>query len=166
VRISGAGGQGVISAANILAKCAVSEGLYATQTQSYGPASRGGVSKGEVVISDAPIDYPFVRVPDILVVMSQEAYKSYISDVEEGTIVIIDPDLVKGEGLGVKATSAAGEAGSRQNANMVMLGALASFLDFIDTDALREEVKRRFPKGEKNLISFDAGVQIGINLGK
>ena len=37
LRLSGSGGQGVITAAIILAEAAVSEGKNAVQSQSYGP---------------------------------------------------------------------------------------------------------------------------------
>ena len=44
---SGSGGQGVITAAIILAEAAViHEGMNATQSQSYGAAARGGPVRG------------------------------------------------------------------------------------------------------------------------
>ena len=42
IRLSGSGGQGVITAAIILAEAAVNEGKEAVQSQSYGPEARGG----------------------------------------------------------------------------------------------------------------------------
>ncbi|HIH72471.1 MAG TPA: 2-oxoacid:ferredoxin oxidoreductase subunit gamma, partial [Thermococcaceae archaeon] len=46
VLIGGFGGQGVILASVILGRAAaVYEGLYAVQTQAYGPESRGGASR-------------------------------------------------------------------------------------------------------------------------
>ena len=57
--LSGAGGQGVITAAIILAEAAVVyEDLNAVQTQSYGPESRGGATRADVILSDEPIYYP------------------------------------------------------------------------------------------------------------
>ena len=55
LRLSGSGGQGVITAAIILAEAAVSEGKQAVQSQSYGPEARGGASKPEVIIDDEKI---------------------------------------------------------------------------------------------------------------
>ena len=57
VRLSGTGGQGIIKAAMILAQAALSDGNNAVQSQVYGPESRGGATKGEVVISNGPIYY-------------------------------------------------------------------------------------------------------------
>lgn len=45
LRLSGSGGQGVITAAIIFAEAAVADGLEAVQSQSYGPEARGGASK-------------------------------------------------------------------------------------------------------------------------
>lgn len=42
IRLSGSGGQGVITAAIIFAEGAVVEGKQAVQSQSYGPEARGG----------------------------------------------------------------------------------------------------------------------------
>ena len=55
IRLSGSGGQGVITAAIIYAEAAVAEGKEAVQSQSYGPEARGGASKSEVIIDDGPI---------------------------------------------------------------------------------------------------------------
>jgi 2-oxoglutarate ferredoxin oxidoreductase, gamma subunit (EC 1.2.7.3) len=44
IRIAGFGGQGVILAGIVLGKAAsLYDGLYAVQTQSYGPEARGGL---------------------------------------------------------------------------------------------------------------------------
>ncbi|HPX10325.1 MAG TPA: 2-oxoacid:acceptor oxidoreductase family protein, partial [Candidatus Cloacimonas sp.] len=58
VRLSGSGGQGLILAGIILAKAAVLENRKVTQTQSYGPESRGGYSHADVIISDKEIYFP------------------------------------------------------------------------------------------------------------
>ena len=52
LRLSGAGGQGLILAGVILAEAAaIYDGKNAVQSQSYGPEARGGASKSEVIIS-------------------------------------------------------------------------------------------------------------------
>ena len=61
---SGSGGQGVITAAIILAEAAVIfSGKNATQTQSYGAAARGGVTRADIIISDDKINYPALFNP-------------------------------------------------------------------------------------------------------
>ena len=54
---SGAGGQGIITAGILIAEAAVIyEDVNAVQSQSYGPAARGGASRSDVIISDSPIN--------------------------------------------------------------------------------------------------------------
>ena len=56
-RFGGSGGQGVISMAVLLANAYGVQHTYeVAQTQSYGPAARGGACKAELVISDEKID--------------------------------------------------------------------------------------------------------------
>ena len=95
IRIAGFGGQGVILAGVILGRAAaVYEGLYAVQTQAYGPESRGGASRAEVVISDEPVDYPKALAPEYLILLSQEAYDKYLSSGDDEAIVLIEKELV------------------------------------------------------------------------
>jgi len=68
VIISGFGGQGVILAGQILGRAvSVHEGRNAVMAQSYGPESRGGACKTEVILSDGTIEYPRVVEPDVVV---------------------------------------------------------------------------------------------------
>ena len=99
VRFSGTGGQGIIRCAVLLAEAALYQGYYAAQSQVYGPESRGGSSQGEVVIKDTPIHYPKVKVPDVLLCLSQEAYNKYAGDIAAGGLLIIDSDFVSPTGL-------------------------------------------------------------------
>jgi len=78
VRFAGFGGQGIISAGKITGKAAaIFDGKNAVMMQSYGPEARGGACNADLVISDEVIGYPRLERPDILVVMSQEAYEKY-----------------------------------------------------------------------------------------
>ena len=61
IRLSGTGGQGVIKGAVILAEGALIDGSNATQSQVYGPESRGGSTRAEVNISDQAILFPESR---------------------------------------------------------------------------------------------------------
>ena len=84
ISLSGTGGQGLILAGIILAEAAIIDGKEAVQTQSYGPEARGGSSKAEVIIADAPIDYPKVTKADLMLSMSQAACDKYISVLKDG----------------------------------------------------------------------------------
>ena len=93
---SGSGGQGVITAAIILAEAAVIyEGMNATQSQSYGAAARGGSTRSDIIISDAEINFPEVTQPNILVCLTQDAYNSYSSIIRPGGILLTDSRFVQ-----------------------------------------------------------------------
>ena len=167
VRFSGFGGQGVVLMGIVFARAAA---LYdrrtgedgkavrksAIQTQSYGPAARGGHSKCDVKISDKEMLYPFVEVPDYLVIMSQQAYAKYIQERRPETKIIIDPDLVfdrpKGDVFHIPATKAAEtEIGTRIVANVVMLGAFREISDLVTVDALEKALLESVPKPTHDL---------------
>ena len=92
IRIAGFGGQGVVTVGKIVGvAAALHDKKNAVQTQSYGPESRGGACKSEVVLSDGEIHYPKVRTADVLVALSQPALDIYLKDLKPGGILIIDP---------------------------------------------------------------------------
>jgi len=174
IRFAGFGGQGIIKSGIMTAMAAcIYSGRRAVQTQSYGPESRGGACKSEVVISDDEIDFPKVTEPDILVVMSQHAYNEYVESVKKGGIIILDPDMIPNEKKveGVKvfrvpATKMAEELGRKIVANVVMLGAFAAITGIVDKEAFRKSIKVNVPKGteELNLNAFEKGYEYGKNL--
>ena len=89
-RFAGTGGQGLITAAIILAEAAIEDNKEAVQSQSYGPEARGGSSKADCIISDDKIWFNRVVCPDVLLVMSQEAASKYTGDTDENSIVVTD----------------------------------------------------------------------------
>lgn len=92
---AGSGGQGVITAAIILAgAAAIHEGMNAVQTQSYGPEARGGATRSDVVISHEPIRYPKVMRPHFLVCLTQEAYGKFARLIRPGGLLLTDPHYV------------------------------------------------------------------------
>jgi len=93
---SGSGGQGVITAAIILAEAAVLyENLTAVQSQAYGPEARGGATRSDVIISDTMINYPKVIQPNVLVCLTQEAYNKFYTIIRPGGLLMTDSRFVK-----------------------------------------------------------------------
>jgi len=178
VRFSGFGGQGVILMGIVLAKAAalydrpVGEGgtvkrKTAIQTQSYGPSARGGHSKCDVKVSDEAMLYPFVEIPDYLVIMSQQAYAKYIAERKPDTKIMIDPDLVvdrpKGDVYQIPATRAAEkEIGTRIVANVVMLGAFRELSRLVSPESLEKALLDSVPKPTHDLNK--AALKLGARL--
>ncbi len=162
IRICGFGGQGVILAGVVLGEAATRAGHWAVQTQSYGPESRGGAARAEVLISSEPIDFPRVTRADVIVALSQAGYDKYSADVAEGGVVLVDADLVKTSATGggrcvadgalaVPFTKTAEEAGHKIVTNMVMLGYLGALLDIVPAELLEETILANIPKGTEKL---------------
>jgi 2-oxoglutarate ferredoxin oxidoreductase subunit gamma len=163
IRICGLGGQGVILAGVILGEAATRAGFEAVQTQSYGPESRGGAARSEVVISDGPIDYPRVTNADVVVALSQPAYDRFAVDVTAGGAVIVDESSVTAEGAEVQPFTLTAEAvGHKIVTNIVMLGYLAARLDLIDPAVLEETVLKNVPPGTEDLNrkALKAGIEL------
>jgi 2-oxoglutarate ferredoxin oxidoreductase subunit gamma len=174
VRFAGFGGQGIIKSGIIVAAAAsIHAGKNSVQTQSYGPESRGGACKSEVVISEQEIDFPKLVQPDVLVVMSQAAYNDYADDIKQGGLIILDPDMIPTQkDLGkvkifkVPATKMADQLGRRIVANIVMIGAFVAITKLLDENAVKESIKENIPKGteELNLAAFEKGYEYGNSL--
>jgi len=93
---TGSGGQGVITAAIILAEAAsIHDGKEAVQTQAYGPEARGGATRADIIISESPIRFPKVINPHVLVCLTQEAYNKFMGIIRPGGLLITDAKFVK-----------------------------------------------------------------------
>ena len=171
IRIAGFGGQGVILSAIILGKAAsIHQGEFATMTQSFGPEARGGACSAQLIVSDSPVLYPYVTRPDILVVMSQEAYGRFVPELKDGGILIVEQDLVRVSDLkneaqvySVPATRIAEELGKRMVLNSVMVGFFTAVTTLLDPQAVRKAVADSVPASfcELNLKAFDRGFEYG-----
>jgi len=172
IRIAGFGGQGVILSAIVLGKAAsIFQGAFATMTQNFGPEARGGACSAQLVLSDSPILYPYVTRPDILVVMSQEAYVRFIPELKDGGILIVEQDLVrvsdadkKFQVFSVPATRIAEVLGKRMVLNSVMVGFFTAITNLLEPDAVGKAVADSVPASfrELNLKAFEKGLEYGI----
>lgn len=159
IRLSGAGGQGLITAGIILAEAAaIYEDINAIQTQSYGPEQRGGSSKADVVISRGAIDYPKVIVPQVLLAMNQESANKYATGLKQDGVLILDSTYVSDKPP-VKAkvyefpisSVARDQLGREIVANIVALGVICGLTDVVSREAIESAVLDRVPKGTEDL---------------
>ena len=170
IRLAGSGGQGLVLAGVILAEAAgIYDGKFVCQTQSYGPAARGGASKAEVVISDAEIDYPKAIRLDVLLALNQASLDKYLGDLKPGGVLLVDADLVREvprEGaVALPFTHLARELGKEMMANIVALGALAAITQAVSPEGLKAAVLNRVPPQtrELNEKALEAGRVAGRN---
>ena len=172
IRVAGFGGQGVILSAIVLGKaCSIYKGQFATMTQAFGPEARGGACSAQLILSDSPVLYPYVTQPDVLVVMSQEAYTKFSPELKDGGVLLIERDLVRVTDVpkqvriySVPATRIAEELGKRMVLNIVMVGFFAAVTRLLDAEAVRKAVADSVPSSfrELNLKAFDKGYEYGV----
>lgn len=171
IRVAGFGGQGVILAAMVIGKAySVYEGGFATLTQAFGPEARGGACSAQVITSDTPVLYPYVTTPDVLMVMSQEAFTKFVPDLKDGGMLLVEQDLVHLSNLkpGTRVfccpgTRIAEELGKRMVLNIVMVGFFAAVAGVASAESLRKAVGSSVPESfrDLNLRAFDRGFEYG-----
>jgi len=150
----------------------IHDGRHATLIQAFGPEARGSACSAQVTIDDDPVDYPYVRQPDILVVMSPDAYQIFASQLKPGGILIYEEDLVTpGPGLpdgvrcyGVPATRFAEELGRRLVLNIVMVGFFVGVTGIVSREAAEQALLALVPKGTEalNRAAFQKGLEHGL----
>jgi 2-oxoglutarate ferredoxin oxidoreductase subunit gamma len=171
IRVAGFGGQGVILSAIVLGKAAsIYDNGFATMTQNFGPEARGGACSAQLILSDSPVLYPYVTRPDIMVVMSQEAYHRFAPELKPQGVLIVEQDLVRVSDLEpnfkvyrIPATRIAEELGKRMVLNSVMVGFFTSVTKLLTADAVRKAVADSVPASfrELNLKALERGFEYG-----
>ncbi|MCP3941980.1 MAG: 2-oxoacid:ferredoxin oxidoreductase subunit gamma [Desulfobacteraceae bacterium] len=170
---SGSGGQGVITAAIILAKAAaIFEGKNAIQSQSYGAAARGGATRSDILISDTEINFPKVTQPNILVSLTQESYNKFSPILRPGGLLLIDSKFVTIE----KKVDAKHiclpmyemvmeKIGKPIVFNICMLGALIGISQLVKPESILKVLETTVPKDfmDMNTKALDLGIQMGKN---
>jgi 2-oxoglutarate ferredoxin oxidoreductase subunit gamma len=167
IRVAGFGGQGVIMAANVIGKanCLYQEG-YSTMVQNFGPEARGGACSAGLILSDEPILYPYLTEPEVMIVMSQEAFTKFAPEISAKGVMLVEQDLVRVSNLktgvrvySIPATRIAEQLGKRMMQNIVMVGYFAAVTGLVSVEALKKAVASSVPPHtrELNLQAFDAG---------
>jgi 2-oxoglutarate ferredoxin oxidoreductase subunit gamma len=167
---SGSGGQGVITAAIILAEAAsLHENLNAVQTQSYGPEARGGATRADIIISEAAIHHPKVINPHILICLTQGSYNKYAGIVRPGGLMLTDMKYVK---IDYKVDARQVELEMYQSVmekigkpivfNICMLGALIELTGLVKQDSILKVLKEKIGPDfmTMNQVALETGIQL------
>ena len=167
--LAGSGGQGLILSGILLAEAATLEGRNVVQTQSYGIASRGGLSLAEVIVDDDEIVYPQVRRPDCVLALSEEAATRFQGWAAKGVPVLYDSTIVaprSGENLiGLAFTQCASDLGSAGSVNILALATVAERTGVVRPASLEQLVRKKFSGAalELNLKMLAAGSELATS---
>jgi 2-oxoglutarate ferredoxin oxidoreductase subunit alpha len=168
VRFAGEGGQGVVTASDMLARAAASAGYHVLTFATFPSQIMGGPTWTQTRVSSSEILSPGDEV-DVLVALSPEAYEAHRDEVRDGGVVIFDSKFQEpaaGRVLGIPLDELAKQAGETRAANMVLMGALCYMVNMSQT-YFEEFIFRRY-KGrdriiEANITALRLGLQFVTN---
>jgi pyruvate ferredoxin oxidoreductase gamma subunit len=163
IRIHGRGGQGSVTAAELLAVAAFTDDKFSQAFPAFGVERRGAPVQAFTRINDTQIrlrsqiyepDYVIVQDPTLLEVVD------VASGLKDDGMLIINSDFkpehfeldTKAKIMTVNATKIALDIIGRPIVNTVLLGAFAGATGEIKPESIMEAVKERFPGkiGERN----------------
>ncbi len=160
IRFHGRGGQGAVTAAEILAKAAFEDGKYCQAFPFFGAERKGAPVMAFTRIADKPIRRRYqVYNPDYVIVLDDTLLEAVdvLSGLKEGGKVVINTknDVDLGENVELLSIDASGIALDTLGVpivNTVMLGAFAKVTGEVTLDSIVDITKETFPGkiGEKN----------------
>ena len=171
---SGSGGQGVITAAVIIAEAALLyENFNAVQSQAYGPAARGGATRSDVIISESEINFPKVIQPNLLICLTQEAYNKFFPIIRPGGLLITDTRFVKTQKK-VDAQqkelpifeAVMDNIGKPIVFNICMLGAVIGLTELVKAESIMKVLTNRMPSSflDMNKKALHLGMELTTTL--
>ncbi len=155
IRIHGRGGQGSVTAAEVLAKAAFRDGLVSQAFPSFGSERMGAPVRAFCRLSDQPVrTRAVIEAPDYCIVQDPTLFGQVdvFSGLKPGGMAIVNTekpdDVPLPEGCqqrAVHGTKIAMDVIGRPIPNMVMVGAFAGTTGLVSLESLQEAVKERFP---------------------
>ena len=183
IKLSGVGGQGILTIATVIGEAATAAGLYLKQAEVHGMSQRGGDVQSDLRLSTAPICSDLIPLGQADLIISMEPmealrYLPYLAP--EGVVVTASHPFVNIPNYPEESAllaeldalphvvrldidALAREQQLPKSANMILLGMAAPFLGLLDAEQLRAAISRVFAaKGEAvvaaNLQAFDLGL--------
>ena len=145
VRFAGEGGQGVVTAAEMLARAAASVGYHVQTFATFPSQIMGGPTWTQTRISTTPILSSGDDL-DVLVALNLEAYENHNDEVRDGGVILHDSSFdvrSDGQAIAIPFDALAKRAGEARSANMVIIGALANLVN-MPLEFFEEFVRVRF----------------------
>ncbi|NCF75105.1 MAG: pyruvate ferredoxin oxidoreductase subunit gamma [Xanthomonadaceae bacterium] len=174
IRIHGRGGQGVVTAAELIAIAAFYEGKESQAFPNFGVERRGAPIESYARISDQPIKLRSqIYEPDFIIVQDDTLFSiiDLFKGIKKDTKIIINTnkklslklDAKKENILFIPATKIALEVLGKPIINTVMLGAFAKFSELIKLTSIEKALKSKFSGEilEKNIKAAKQGSIFG-----
>ncbi|HAM36579.1 MAG TPA: 2-oxoacid:ferredoxin oxidoreductase subunit gamma [Elusimicrobia bacterium] len=172
IRISGFGGQGIISSGILLAYAGMLDKKNVSFFPSYGAEMRGGTANCSVVISSDEVTTPVVSQPDTVIVMNEPSLAKFEPLVKPGGLMIINSSLVKSRPkrsdikiILVPCNQIADELKAPKIANMAALGAFCKHTGALSVDAVAKAMPKVFKRAKPEILELNVkALQKGAEL--
>lgn len=180
--LCGVGGQGILSIATVIGQAATATGIQLKQAEVHGMSQRGGDVQSNLRLSTERIWSDLIPLGSADLIISMEPmealrYLPYLS--KEGALVTASANFVNipnypdaaainaeldalPKVVRVDIDDIAKKAGFPRSANMVLLGAAASYLDILGPDSLRKAIGDIFGRKGEDVVSANVNA---FNLG-
>ena len=166
VRFAGEGGQGVVTAAEMLARASAGVGYHALTFATFPSRILGGPTWTQARVSRAPVFSPCDFV-DILVAFNEHAYEEHRPEVRDGGVILLDPTITPDPTdtshrcITVPFDELAKQTGESRAANMVVMGGLSRLIN-MPLEFFKDFVAARFAGRagvvEANHLALDLGL--------
>ncbi len=173
VVFAGFGGQGVMTAGQLLAYTAMDEGKQVVWIPSYGPEMRGGTANCTIVVSEHRIGSPIINNPRAACVFNRPSLDKFGPVIKTGGLLLINSSLIDVtserddiDELLVPCNDIAIKVGSPKVANMVMLAAFVEATGVVSFKTLKKMLEEKLGKRKKDLMqinykAFEEGRKLG-----
>jgi 2-oxoglutarate ferredoxin oxidoreductase subunit gamma len=173
VLFAGFGGQGIMTAGQLLAYSGMAENRQVAWIPSYGPEMRGGTAYCTVVVSDRRIGSPIISNPRGVCVFNRPSFDKFVPRVKSGGLSIVNSSLIDVTTdrtditeLTVPANDMAINAGNPKAANVVILGAFIAATRIVKPDTVINVIKEKLGRKKEalpvNLRAFDEGFELAF----
>lgn len=165
VRFAGEGGQGVVTAAEMLARAATGVGYHALTFATFPSQILGGPTWTQARIARVPVLSPGDAI-DILVAFNDEAYREHRSEVQDGGVILLDPSITplpdeEHHCVIVPFDELAKQTGESRAANMVVMGGLSRLIN-MPVNYFKEFVSQRFAGRDKVIEANHLALDLGL----
>ncbi len=183
IKLSGVGGQGILTIATVIGEAATAAGLYLKQAEVHGMSQRGGDVQSDLRLGTDPVSSDLIPLGQADLIISMEPmealrYLPYLAP--DGTVVTASRPLVNIPDYPEEAAllaeldalphvvrldieGLAREQGLPKSANMILLGMAAPFLGLLSPEQLLDALGRVFArKGEAVVQANAAAFRLGL----
>lgn len=148
VTFAGFGGQGIMTAGQLLAYSGMNEGKKVVWLPSYGPEMRGGTAYCTIVVSDERIGSPIINSPSCIAVFNRPSFDKFEPKVKPGGLLIVNSSLINVSSkrkdidqLLVPANQMAVDAGNPKASNVIILGAFIGATEILKYKTVEQTLK-------------------------